>query len=267
MKNLSGKKWCDKHNCSYVYSGTPGIKTCQDWQCPFCATLETKIEETKLKRLDKAKKERIKKEKIQKRLKCACIPKNFQNKTLKNYEVHCKKQQYIMSKIQNFIKNFDDRTGFIFTGYRGTGKTHLSCAILQEIIMKHEKSGLTISIFEMMENIKSAWRNKENNNHKSVIAWIDEYAAYDLLVVEEIEKNIKSHTMQTYFFQIINKRYGNGKPTIITSNETGQQLMDIIGKSVIERFKKNGQSSEDIVLQFLWENYRERRRKEEKRKK
>ncbi|EQD56002.1 DNA replication protein dnaC, partial [mine drainage metagenome] len=68
-----------------------------------------------------------------------------------------------------------------FYGNTGTGKTHLACAIANELL-RQGKSALFVRAYEVLRTIRDTWKGGE----KTELAVIREFVAPDLLILDEV---------------------------------------------------------------------------------
>ena len=114
--------------------------------------------------------------------------------------------------------------GIYIYGDKGTGKTHLTSCMANELI-KQYKQVLFTNFFEISKSIRSTFKGKGNE-----IDLINKIANVDFLFIddlgtEKVTKEGEDTWLQDKIFEVINKRYNNMKPTIFTSNYSLQQLV------------------------------------------
>lgn len=114
--------------------------------------------------------------------------------------------------------------GIYLWGDKGTGKTHLTGCMANEL-MKQYKQVLFTSFFEISKIIRSTFKgNGSEADTINKIANVD-FLFIDDLGTEKVTKDGEDTWLQEKIFEIINKRYNNMKPTIFTSNYSLQQLV------------------------------------------
>ena len=114
--------------------------------------------------------------------------------------------------------------GMYIYGDSGTGKTHLTACMCNELISQL-KQCLFTNFFEISKLIQSTWNG--NNDASVVIKRICEvdFLFLDDLGTESLTKNGEDNWLQGQVFDIINKRYNNKKPTIFSSNYSLNELV------------------------------------------
>ena len=198
----------------------------------------------KLQMLEEEKKLRMMQEfanKVDKIIKNSKMSKRSLNYKFENFEVNSnnkKVYQSLKDYSERFV-NLEERKGLILTGNNGVGKTHLACSIANELI----KNGIPI-IYGTLINLLAELKNTyDNDNNISEMEIIKLYEKVDLLVIDDLGKEKPSEWGLEKLFTIINSRYENNLPVIITTNYNQNSLIDRLSingeietaKSIISR--------------------------------
>lgn len=179
----------------------------------------------------------------------ACIPPRFKDRTLKNYETHCEKQAAILEFCKTYAANFAEvlklGSSLILSGTVGTGKTHLSIGIANEVIANGH-SALFSTVSGMVRRVRSSW----GKNNEDETAVMNIFIAPDLLIVDEVGVQSGSDNEHQILFEILNARYEACKPTILLTNlplqdqtENGASrkgLKSFIGERLLDRMREGG---------------------------
>ena len=114
--------------------------------------------------------------------------------------------------------------GMYIYGDSGTGKTHLTACMCNELMSNFHQCLFT-NFFEISKLIRSTWNG--NADSESVIRRLCDvdFLFLDDLGTEMVTKNGEDNWLQGQVFDIINKRYNNKKPTIFSSNYSMNQLI------------------------------------------
>ena len=143
--------------------------------------------------------------------------------------------------------------GMYIYGDSGTGKTHLTACMCNEL-MSHMHQCLFTNFFEISKLIRSTWNG--NTASEDVIRRICEvdFLFLDDLGTEMVTKNGEDNWLQGQVFDIINKRYNNRKPTIFSSNYSMNELITDRGlmKKTVDRI---GEMS-TAMIKLSGESYR-----------
>ena len=114
--------------------------------------------------------------------------------------------------------------GMYIYGDSGTGKTHLTACMCNEL-MANMRQCLFTNFFEISKLIRSTWNgNADSENVIRRLCEVD-FLFLDDLGTEMVTKNGEDNWLQGQVFDIINKRYNNRKPTIFSSNYSMNQLI------------------------------------------
>lgn len=124
----------------------------------------------------------------------------------------------------------------ILSGAPGTGKTHLTCAIVQRCF-DAGRNALKANVMQIVRDIKSSWRRDADLDEDGVL---NLYSSPDVLVIDEIGVQFGSDTERLYVFEIINRRYERCLPTVLITNLDIAGLRQEIGERVLDRVREGG---------------------------
>ncbi|HEX8491556.1 MAG TPA: ATP-binding protein [Pyrinomonadaceae bacterium] len=169
-------------------------------------------------------------------LEAARIPRRYEQCSLQNYYpvkgngTQLRSFQYAWRLAREYPAI--DR-GLLFMGTVGVGKTHLSVAILRELI---EKKGITCLFCEfgsLLKEIQNSYNPISQTSELKVLAPVFEA---EVLVLDELGASKPTDWVRDTMMQIINTRYNDKKLTIFTTNyldgrrnERDETLEDRIG--------------------------------------
>ena len=198
----------------------------------------------KLQMLEEEKKLQMMQEfanKIDEIIKNSKMSKRNLNYKFENFEVNSnnKKVYQSLKEYSEKLANSVERKGLILAGNNGVGKTHLACSIANELI----KNGIPI-IYGTLINLLAELKNTYDvYNNISEMKIIKLYEKVDLLIIDDLGKEKPSEWGLEKLFTIINSRYENNLPVIITTNYDQNSLIDRLSingeietaKSIISR--------------------------------
>ncbi|MGL5752707.1 MAG: DnaA ATPase domain-containing protein [Paraclostridium sp.] len=174
-------------------------------------------------------------------LKNSGISKAFRNKTFDNFNYAINMHTVsAFTKANEYVGDFEtikeERCNSImFIGAVGSGKTHLSLAIANDLMDKH--IGVVYMPYrETITNIKQCVMEQENYNRI-----MNRYKRAKVLLIDDLFKGGITNSDINIMFEIINYRYFNHKPMIISSEKNAKELLKIdeaIGSRVIEMSSK-----------------------------
>lgn len=209
--------------------------------------------------------------------------KRFMNCTFENYRVNANNKQ-ALNEVKDFAENFDKYlekgNNLILCGGVGTGKTHLSYALMKGIRDLKSKANEGVDDFNKELETKLGFKEKFDNwqekedfvtSFKEQRKWKTEYiiqrttimdilceikstfgssgteedvyARYrrpDLLIIDEVGVQYNKESERTMLYSIINGRYEAMKPTMIISNFDKKGLIDTLGLRIVDRLFHNG---------------------------
>jgi DNA replication protein DnaC len=118
----------------------------------------------------------------------------------------------------------DPRGFLLLLGNPGNGKTHIACAILG-----NRGRGLFISQSDLIDAHRRTYRDEaaENVRQKAINT--------PLLVLDEIGVATGGNDAAALLFDILNARYSNKRPTILTSNMPREELLRTLGQRIVDR--------------------------------
>ena len=148
--------------------------------------------------------------------------------------------------------------GVYIYGNSGSGKTHLTACICNELISQYRQCLFT-NFFEISKLIRSTW-GRTNTDAESVIKRIGEidFLFIDDLGTEALQKNGEDNWLQEQIFDIINKRYNNLKPTIFSSNHSLNELIEKRG--MLEKTVDRIGEMSTVYIKVDGESYRAKKR-------
>lgn len=99
---------------------------------------------------------------------------------------------------------------YIYSGTKGSGKTMLSCCLLNEIPRRYSGSVKFVNILDFLEMTKKGFNGDDG----------DLQAIYEagLLVLDDIGVQMSKEWVETVLYRLVNHRYTQRLPTIYTSN-------------------------------------------------
>ena len=167
------------------------------------------------------------------------ISEQFKKIGFKEFETKTSFQKTAKAMAIDYVKNFEDiakqRNNSIgFLGNCGAGKTHLSIAIANNLMTKNI-AVLYMPYRETITKIKQVITDEEDYNRE-----ISKYKKAKVLLIDDFAKGKTTESDINIMFEIINYRYLNAKPIILSSELTQYKLLDFdeaVGSRIIEMCK------------------------------
>lgn len=190
------------------------------------------------------------------------IKRRFQQRTFEKFiaDTPQKKQSYQLAKeyADTFPLHYANGDGLYIEGTNGTGKTHLAAAIALQLI---EEQGIPVickTSSDLLLDIKKAFDNKEITESNI----LNIYKTVDLLVIDDLGKEQCSDWSMSTLYSILNDRYEDLKPTIITTNYNSDDLLRALTPRGYDNTKIIAILSRlrevSTVITMAWEDYRTR---------
>ena len=115
------------------------------------------------------------------------------------------------------------RNGLFITGPKGTGKTHLAAAIANQL-MQQGTAVICMTMIDLLDRIKQTYE-KQKQWGISEGAVLNTYKEVPLLIIDDMGKEPATEWAVSKIYAIINARYEEYLPTIITTNYSDSELV------------------------------------------
>jgi DNA replication protein DnaC len=167
-------------------------------------------------------------ERIKRNTKLSRIPPRLQKQTFDTFTPRNESQanalRWAREYAENFKMHFENGAGLYFEGDYGTGKTHLSTAIALNLLSK----GFPViceSANALMLDIKKSQSFMTNISDYELFK---SYCECHLLVIDDIGHGKAAAWQIQTLYDIINYRYENLLPIIITTNRRNENLLQFL---------------------------------------
>ena len=160
----------------------------------------------------------------------------FKEKTFENFTLDGENKQKIINLCQgycnNFQKNLKNGIGLYLEGASGTGKTHLSVAIMKQLT-EENYSVIFINTSDLLTKLKESQRIGKDG----IEQMLNDLKKVDLLILDDIGSMPSSTVNEDLLYKIVNLRYENMKPVILTTNASPQTLYVKLTPRTYDRIK------------------------------
>jgi DNA replication protein DnaC len=151
-------------------------------------------------------------------MEAARIPRRYEECSLGNYQPtnNNGSQLQAFNYTYRLVRDYPsvDR-GLLFMGTCGVGKTHLSVAILRELIEKKGVSCLFYEFGSLLKEIQNSYNPVSQTSELRVLTPVIEA---EVLVLDELGASKPTDWVRDTMMHVINTRYNNRKLTIFTTN-------------------------------------------------
>ena len=140
---------------------------------------------------------------------------------------------------RQYVKDFESikdnrKNSVIFMGSVGSGKSHLSFAIANELM----KKGVGVLYMGYRDSIMKIKQNVMNMDEYEKI--MNRYKKCKVLLIDDLFKGNITSSDINIMFEIVNYRYFNNLAMIISTEKCGKELLEIdeaIGSRILEMTK------------------------------
>ena len=120
----------------------------------------------------------------------------------------------------------------ILMGAVGAAKTHLAVAVLREAIERHGRTGLFWNWAQRWGEIR---KYRSENRHTEAEDLLHRAQAVDLLVLDDVGVTTLEHGQLERVYEIVDGRYVNNRPWIVTTNANRRELESRLSERVVDR--------------------------------
>lgn len=115
-------------------------------------------------------------------------------------------------------------SGLMFYGKAGSGKTHLAIAIARHIIEQKQIQVRFIRIVDLLSEIRKTFDENEQYRTENESDLMHRYVSAPLLVIDDLGAEKTTDWVRQILYQIIDERWIEQKPIIVTSNLNLEEL-------------------------------------------
>jgi DNA replication protein DnaC len=124
---------------------------------------------------------------------------------------------YYLEHAEEFLA--DGMGIYLYSMARGSGKTRLAASMANELLKKHQVKFSTS--MNILDEIKRTWDKATELNESQLL---DDLCMTEILIIDDFGTEDMRPWVNDKYYQIINQRYINRKPTFFTSNLKVEEL-------------------------------------------
>ena len=133
-------------------------------------------------------------------------------------------------------------------GLRGNGKTQLGVEAIRHVTTALALPAYFATAQDFINDLKASWREGASETERDVIR---RFRKYQLLVSDEFARRGETDWENNQLFDLLNKRYGDQKDTILIANQERAEFIKMIGPSLASRMSEMG-----AIIECDWPSYR-----------
>ncbi|CAN5278130.1 hypothetical protein BH09SUM1_BH09SUM1_31750 [soil metagenome] len=163
----------------------------------------------------------------------AQIPAKFAGKDFESFRADSRELKAIRDSAQSYAKTFNgaEAQGLLLRGGVGTGKTHIAVAIMKVAIEKGYTACYS-NFSDLLSKIRDSYHEQSNAREGELLDLAD---SVDLLVLDDVGAESTTDWVRDRLYLIINRRYENARPVIITTNCSEDELNKRVGERTASR--------------------------------
>jgi len=194
------------------------------------------------------------------------MPALFRNKTFDNFDRKLQPRAFDMAKKYNPLS----QSMLLSSAHKyGLGKTHLVCAIINREIATREPARIIehrviveypcpayfATELGLLDRLRATFNDKDGETEEQVYRQV---TRKQLLVIDDVGKSKPRDFgfLQGVYYRVIDTRYVNGYPTILTTNLDYNELEEHIGGACADRLREMCGKN---ILRIDGESYRKRK--------
>lgn len=204
-------------------------------ECPECFKLKEARRAIDEEKARKEEAERNRKQRIVE----TRMPLEYQTKDFSTFIQETDSQKAAFKLARRFVKGWEKAKaggyGLLFLGSCGTGKTHLACAIMIELLKEYAFSyPRYYKASEIFSAVRSTYQAGASTNEEETLKF---FSSIQLLVIDEVGVQKGSEAEKRILFSILDNRVTSNKPTILMSNLGPKALAELLGDRLYDRVR------------------------------
>lgn len=121
----------------------------------------------------------------------------------------------------------------LFRGAPGTGKGHIAWSLARGFVTQLDATARVCVLSDLIRDLRESWARDEGALSES--QRLLRYRSVDLLVIDEVSRHAFYGQPQQHLYDLVAWRELRHKPTILTTNESGEDLSELLGPALSSR--------------------------------
>jgi DNA replication protein DnaC len=156
------------------------------------------------------------------------VPAVLANASLESWKISSQKEEFVLDQVREYAES---RGGFlVLLGDVGTGKSHLAVGVMRTVPGRRR----FVKQQSLLNELRMSYRGNMN---------VDPVASCQsarLLVIDDLGLSSGGKDEHPMLHDILDYRYGEFLPTILTSNLNVTELEDFLGPRLFDRIRESG---------------------------
>ena len=177
----------------------------------------------------------------------AGVPRRYWQATLDGLITATAAQHEMKAVAEQFIATDGHKpSNLVVIGPLGGGKTFLACGIANAFL-RNQRSVRYFTVAALSRYLKSGWSKSDTSEWELFKA----LTRADLVAIDDVGALYGTSVELGLVVNLMDARYGNGRPTILLGNVTVGELGQSLGEKTLDRLKQGGR-----VLVLDWPSRR-----------
>jgi len=156
----------------------------------------------------------------------AGVPNAFRTRDFGNFRVDSKHPSLLRAK--NSVLRYSEEYpavdgGLLIMGPSGTGKTHLAVALCKKLMAKKRTDCFFVDFRESLREYSYLQTQEKREEFLGFLSIVE------LLIIDDFASRNLTEWEDDFVFRLINRRYGDGLPLVLTTVFKGKELEEKIG--------------------------------------
>lgn len=157
-------------------------------------------------------------------LRVSGVPKRFLGSSLANFEG----DRRLFAPLTDFPEHM---TMVFFSGNIGAGKTHCAVGLLREAMLRDPREGHFVTSTDLFLELRATMSATSETEHQVM----SNYTRNTLLVLDDLGAEKLSEYVRQSWYHVIETRYSEMRPTIVTSNLSLDEVAEAYGDRIASR--------------------------------
>ena len=161
------------------------------------------------------------------------IPANFRAATLESYIAGAQNFQAV-SMARRYVEEFipgQTRSGLLFVGPVGVGKTHLGVGILRQLAEEKGIEGRMVDLRDLFDQLRASYDERNLRSQESQAQILHSLLEAELVLIDELGAAKPTDWISETLELLIGKLYNRSKPVIVTTNYPNRGISDPYSES------------------------------------